>query len=66
MKLLKLREIPILKCLSLSQRIILKGSFFQTREEVIKGLYYIMVLYIALLEFVLKILQKYLRKYKMS
>ena len=39
-KLLKLREIPILKCLSIWQRSILKGSFFETKEEVIKDLYY--------------------------
>lgn len=39
-KLLKLMEIPILKCISLFQRSILKGDFFQTREEIIKDLYY--------------------------
>ena len=39
-KLLKLREIQILKCLSLFQRIILKGDFFHTREEILNDLYY--------------------------
>ena len=40
LKELKIRNIPILKCLSISQRIILKGAFFNTREEVLKELNY--------------------------
>jgi len=39
-KLLKLSDIPVLKCLSLCQRVILKGSFFSTREEILKDLNY--------------------------
>ncbi len=40
LKLLKIRDIQVLKCLSIFQRLTLKGSFFQTREEIIKDLYY--------------------------
>lgn len=40
LKLLRLRDIPILKCLSILQRSILKGAFFQTREEILKDVYY--------------------------
>ena len=39
-KLLKLYQIPILKCLSIRQRIILQASFFCTRDEIIKKLNY--------------------------
>ena len=37
-KLLKFNEIPILKCLSVTQRIVLRGSFFNTREDILKEL----------------------------
>lgn len=40
MKLLKFHKIPILKCLSLNQRWILRGSFFNTREEILNDLNY--------------------------
>ena len=40
LKLLKLRDIQILKCLSILQRLTLKGDFFLTKEEIIKDLYY--------------------------
>ena len=40
LKELKIHNIPILKCLSLFQRIILKGAFFNTREEILKELNY--------------------------
>lgn len=39
-KLLKLRDIKILKCLSLIQRLIILSDTFSVREEVIKDLYY--------------------------
>lgn len=39
-KLLKFNEIPILKCLSIKQRMILRSSFFNTREEILNDLYY--------------------------
>lgn len=39
-KLLKLRDIKILKCLSLVQRLIILSDTFSVREEVIKDLYY--------------------------
>lgn len=39
-KLLRLRDIPILKCLSITQRMILKASFYYTREEILKDLNY--------------------------
>lgn len=39
-KLLKLKDIPIIRCLSLTQRMILRSSFFNTREEVLKDLNY--------------------------
>lgn len=39
-KLLRLRDIPVLKCLSLSRRMILKASFYNTKEEILKDLYY--------------------------
>ena len=40
LKLLKFYQIPILKCLSLSQRLILRGSFFNTREEILNEMNY--------------------------
>ena len=40
MKLLKLRDIPVLKCMSLFQRMILKGDFFNAREEILSDLNY--------------------------
>ena len=40
LKELKISNIPILKCLSLSQRIILKGAFFNTKEEILEELNY--------------------------
>ena len=40
LKLLRLRDIPILKCLSIFQRVILKGGFFQNRETILNDLYY--------------------------
>ena len=45
MKALKLRDIKILKCLSISQRIILKTDVFSTKEEVLKDLYYGIIFY---------------------
>lgn len=39
-KLLKLNDIKILKCLSLVQRLIILSDTFSTREEVIRDLYY--------------------------
>ena len=39
-KLLKLSDIDILKCLSLKQRIIILASTLLTREEVINNIYY--------------------------
>lgn len=44
-KQLKFKDISILKCLSLEQRIILRSDFFETREEIITDLYYGIVLY---------------------
>lgn len=38
LKLLKLREIKILRCLPISKRLILKGDFFVTKEEVLNDL----------------------------
>lgn len=35
MRLLKFNDIKILKCLSLSQRLVLRSSFFMTREQII-------------------------------
>lgn len=40
LKELGINDIPILKCLSLSQRAMLKGAFFNTREEILKELNY--------------------------
>ena len=40
MKLLKFKDIKILKCFSISQRLIILSGAFSTREEVIKDLYY--------------------------
>ena len=44
LKKLRFSEIPILRCLTLTQRIILKSSFFNTRENILmdmhKGLIY--------------------------
>lgn len=40
LKLLKLHDIRILRCLSFFQRVILRGSFFNTREEILKDLNY--------------------------
>lgn len=40
LKLLRLWNIPVLKCLSVFQRLILKGDFFNTKEEVLKDLNY--------------------------
>lgn len=37
-KLLRLRNIPILKCLSITQRMILKASFYYTKEDILKDL----------------------------
>lgn len=39
-KKLKFNHIPILRCLSIKQRIILRGSFFNTREQILKNLNY--------------------------
>ena len=39
-KELKFSDIPILKCLSYSQRLVLKSSFFNTKESILKDLYY--------------------------
>lgn len=38
MKLIKLSDIPITKCLSIPKRVILKGDFFITKEEFIDDL----------------------------
>ncbi len=38
-------DINILKCLSLTQRIILKTDFYSTKEEIINDLYYGILLY---------------------
>ena len=39
-KLLRLRDIPILKCFSVFQRMIVKASFFRMKEEILKDLNY--------------------------
>jgi len=39
-KLLSVWKIPILRCLSIGQRLILRGDFFNTKEEIIKDLNY--------------------------
>lgn len=39
-KLLKFRNIDILKCLSLEQRIILRGAFLERKEDIIKKMNY--------------------------
>ena len=39
-KLLRIRDIQILKCLSPLQRLMLKGEFFAVKEDIIKDLYY--------------------------
>ncbi|MBQ2872614.1 MAG: hypothetical protein IJE89_01280 [Bacilli bacterium] len=39
-KLLRLRDIPILKCFSITKRMILKASFYYTKEEILKDLNY--------------------------
>ncbi len=44
-KRLKFRNIKILKLLSLRQRIILKTDFFSSKEEIIKDLYYGLIIY---------------------
>lgn len=40
LKALKISNISILKCLSLSQRLILKTDFYATKEQIINDLYY--------------------------
>ncbi len=40
LKPLKINNIPILKCLSLRQRLIVMGNFFNTREEILKDINY--------------------------
>ena len=37
-KLIRLRDIPVTKCLSISRRAILKGDFFVTKEQFIDDL----------------------------
>ena len=44
-KELKFKDISILKCLSLKERLILRSDFFETREEVINDIYYGIILY---------------------
>ena len=39
-KLLKFNKIPILKCLSYSQRLVLRSSFFNVKEDVLNDMYY--------------------------
>lgn len=39
-KLLSIWKIPVLKCLSIGQRLILRGNFYNTKEEIIKDLNY--------------------------
>ena len=38
MNLLKLNDIPIIKCLTLGQRMVLSSSFFNTKEDILKDL----------------------------
>ena len=45
MKALKLRNIDILKCLSITQRLILKSDVFSTKEKVLNDVYYGIVIY---------------------
>lgn len=45
LKKLKMSDINILKCLSLTKRLILKTDFYSTKEEVIDDLYYGILLY---------------------
>jgi len=40
LKKLKLRDIPILRCFSIFQLMVLRSSFFNTREEILKDLNY--------------------------
>lgn len=37
-KLLRLRDIPVLKCLSITRRMILKASFYNTKEDILNDL----------------------------
>lgn len=45
LKLLKIKNIKILKCLSITQRLILKTDYYSTKEEIINDLYYGILLY---------------------
>ena len=45
MKKLKMKDIDILKCISLRQRIILRSDYFRTKEEVIKDMRCSLILY---------------------
>ena len=45
LKALKIGDIKILKCLSITQRLILKTDFYATREQVINDLYYGIIIY---------------------
>ena len=45
LKKLKMKDIPLLKCLSLKERIILKGAYFETRQEVINDIYFGIIIF---------------------
>ena len=45
LKKLKMKDIKLLKCLSLKERIILKGSYFEMRDEVINNMYYGIIIF---------------------